>query len=550
MAARENQGLQIGLIILVMLTVILLVSNFLVFRSYQDAYSKMEAAKKDASDAQGALGTAVAELAEAAKLIGAPGESPKMADVKTFFDNDLKKYGGELPVEKQNYAGMLANLARLSGDLNKRLADEQGAFENLKGKYAQLQKEKDDTLAKNQQLIDQLKKELAAEQAAFAKQKKEIDASRDKMLADRSKDSEAAKAAKSALADADKSFKQRISDLQGQNQLLAIQIDKDRRDNLEAPDGKVTQVYAGSRIVYLNVGSADGVPRQATFSVYPRDSQRVASAERKGMLEVYRVIGPHQTEARILDEKPGDPILPGDQIYSPAWTPGRFERFAMAGMIDIDGDGKADVQRVRDLIELNGGKVDAVLDEKGQSPKGLEPDKMSVNTRYLIIGTAPSDVGANAAQLNQEWSRMHADALTKGIKLITVPEFLDYIGYRPQDRTVALGRDLDPKEFARRPQGTRRALYDVNKHRKITAPNSGPLPGTVKRGIDEIPSGMLKEVLEGRTGKPAAAAPAAGAAADEAAEEGADAEEPAAEGDAAAEDGALFGPDDAAAAPE
>ncbi len=521
MAARENQGLQIGLIILVMLTVILLVATFLVFRSYQDASAKMDTAKKEASDAQAALGTAVAELAEAAKLIGAPGESPKMADVKTFFDADLKKYGGELPIEKQNYSGMLANLGRMTSDLNKRLADEQSRFETRNAEYAQLQKETGDKIARNEALIAKLTKDLTDEQAAFAKQKQEIDANRDKMLADRSKDSDAAEAAQAKLQKGQEDFAKRISDLQDQNQLLAIQIDKERPDNFQAPDGKVTQVYAGSRIVYLNVGSADGVPRQATFSVYPRGSHRVASAERKGMLEVYRVVGPHQTEARILDEKPADPILPGDLIFSPVWTPGRFERFGLAGLIDIDGDGQSDLARVRDLIQLNGGRIDAILDEKGESPKGQEADKLTVDTRYLIVGAPPSDAGANAQELANRWSRMRADALTKGIKLVSVEEFLDYLGYRPQDRTVALGRELDPKEFSRRPQSGRRTLYDVNKHRRNTAPNSGPLPGTVKRGIDELPAGILEEVLRGRSAAPpAAGAPAAEDAAEEALDEG------------------------------
>jgi len=550
MAARENQGLQIGLIILVMLTVILLVATFLVFRSYQDAYGKMETAKKEASDAQTAKATAETELSEAAKLIGAPGEAPKMVDVKTLYDNDIKKYGAELPVEKQNYAGMLANLGRMTVDLNKRLADEHGRFEARNNEYAQLQKETNDKLADNKALIDKLKADLAGEQKAFAEQKKVIDANRDKMLADRNRDSKLAKDAQQALEDKEKEHAKSIVDLQGQNQILAVQIDKDRPDNFDTPDGKVTEVYAGSRIVYLNIGSADGVPRQATFSVYPRESQRVASAERKGRLEVYRVIGAHQTEARITDEKPGDPILPGDQIYSPAWTPGRFERFGLAGLIDIDGDGESDLKKVIELIQLNGGRVDAVLDEKGQSPAGQEPNKLTTNTRYLIVGEPPSVAGGNAAELTNRWSRMRADALAKGIKLVSVPAFLDYLGYRPQDRTVALGRNLDPKEFHRRAQGSRRALYDVNKHRRITAPNSGPLPGTVKRAIDDVPSGMLEDVLRDRPAGAAATTTAPDAAATPDEEAAGDGDEAAADDTTVEGDENLFPEEEAATEPE
>jgi hypothetical protein len=188
-----------------------------------------------------------------------------------------------------------------------------------------------------------------------------------------------------------------------------------------------------------------------------------------------------------------------------------------------------------------------VLDEKGQSPAGQEPDKLTVDTRYLIVGEPPSDVGADATGINRVWSRMHADALSKGIKFVSVNEFLDYLGYRPQDRTVGLGRNLDPKEFARRPQGTRRALYDVNKHRRITAPNSGPLPGTVKRAIDELPAGMLEALRDRSAGAAPAAVP--GGAAETDVEAPAGDEAPAVE-EGAIEGDELFPAEDAVGEPE
>ena len=49
MAARENQGLQIALIIFVMLTIVLIVTTFLFFRNYQEAQEKNKALTADNS---------------------------------------------------------------------------------------------------------------------------------------------------------------------------------------------------------------------------------------------------------------------------------------------------------------------------------------------------------------------------------------------------------------------------------------------------------------------------------------------------------------------
>ena len=43
-------------------------------------------------------------------------------------------------------------------------------------------------------------------------------------------------------------------------------------------------------------------------------------------------------EARIVEDRISDPIMPGDKVYTPVWGPGEQRRFALTGFLDVDGD--------------------------------------------------------------------------------------------------------------------------------------------------------------------------------------------------------------------
>ena len=70
-------------------------------------------------------------------------------------------------------------------------------------------------------------------------------------------------------------------------------------------------------------------------------------------------------EARVTEDDATNPILTGDRIYSQVWQPGKKLHFALTGLIDLDGDTRSDMQLARELIELNGGVVDAYVADEG-----------------------------------------------------------------------------------------------------------------------------------------------------------------------------------------
>ena len=150
-------------------------------------------------------------------------------------------------------------------------------------------------------------------------------------------------------------------------------------------------------------------------------------------------------EARITSDDPTNPILTGDNIYSQIWHRGKKLHFALTGVIDIDGDGKSDLQLARDLIELNGGIVDAYLDEDGKVQ-----GEITANTRYLVSGDAPEKTWKVALQKGVQ--EMYKTASSLGVETITIAEFLSQMGYKPQDRMVQLGPGAKARDFPARPE--------------------------------------------------------------------------------------------------
>ena len=96
----------------------------------------------------------------------------------------------------------------------------------------------------------------------------------------------------------------------------------------------------------------------------------------------------HMAEARIVEDKYGDPIITGDVIYTPVWRPGQQRHFALAGIMDINGDNKSELDLVRRLITMNGGVVDAIAEgdmksERHHGQNGL-PRHRDPSRRLLV----------------------------------------------------------------------------------------------------------------------------------------------------------------------
>jgi hypothetical protein len=160
--------------------------------------------------------------------------------------------------------------------------------------------------------------------------------------------------------------------------------------------------------------------------------------------------------------------MPGDQIFSKVWVPGRVEHFALAGFMDIDGDHESDRKRVRNLILVNGGVIDAEVGDDGK-----RTGDMNLNTRYLIMGTRPTDKSA-ASEL-KSYTDILREAGELGVQRISLEAFLDNVGYQPEQQTVSLDAAAQTGDFRAKPLAG-------NTPRQTTPPFKPrrPTPGAAK----------------------------------------------------------------------
>lgn len=228
---------------------------------------------------------------------------------------------------------------------------------------------------------------------------------------------------------------------------------QDVRFNLE--DGEIVQVQGGGSEAYVNVGRADGAGEGLTFGIYGIDRSGFTQNLPKANLEIIRVLGDHRALARILDYQVTAPVVPGDKIFNPVWDRGRKTSIAILGIIDMDGDGAADNDEFKHIVERWGGVVAAEVDLKTFKPIG----RITTETDWLVEGKIPEpaeagDVEAADAQnirnaILAATSKFRKEAQINGVRPVNVHNFLAYMGYRPVRKTQGLGEEDIYRKTAR-----------------------------------------------------------------------------------------------------
>jgi hypothetical protein len=383
MAGREGQGLQIAVIIFAMLTIILAITTFVFYSQAQTAEKERQTAVTNQGTAEDlnkkllyrilalkhTLGMAEMTEVDEAKSRVTGQKDDEVDGILANFATDMATYSAEAGAPgAANYRTLPAYLLGAIARKNVSVADA-----NDQTKQIQVAKDTDFTAQKNradaaEAARDTARDDLGKEKTAFDTAKAAIDAEKNKIAAQITTDKAKAKAEFDKVAKERDAYVAQASDLQN-----TITIQKDRLETLEKsqvdlfenPDGKITWVNQKQQLVWLNLGRADGLMRQTNFSVYDHDENGVSNAEPKARLEVIRIVGDHLAEARILEDLPSNPILPGDIVHTPSWSSGQRIHFALAGMMDINKDGVSDFDLVKNIILLNGGVIDAELREDG-----------------------------------------------------------------------------------------------------------------------------------------------------------------------------------------
>jgi len=453
MARSESQGLQIAVILLTMCVVGLAVTTWVFYQSGDKEFNLRVAEEKKAKDANDRadkeaykvlaykhmMGDADATAEQVENMKGKTGGDPAVETALAEYKKLMALNPEAATPESKGLAKLPGYLAASLNDKNKDITASATTVTNVTREKETIEQREQGRAATAEQGMQKATADLAAERDAFNKQRADAKKKEDELLAQIAAKDKQLKDQKEKSQKEAADLNQLLVNAQTENGILKRKLANIKKEgpDYEAPDGEITWVNQRQRLAWIDVGYADGLTRQTTFSVYDHDENGVSSAKRKARIEVIRVDGPHLSECRILEDEIRNPILPGDKIFTPAWSPGQHLHFALNGMLDIDGDSRPDNDEIKRIIQLNGGVVDAEL-----SPSGERTGTITSQTRYLIRGRAPSereltaDAGKKALA---DYSEMNEAAERSGTEIIDVSRFLGQMGWKAQERTTTLG---------------------------------------------------------------------------------------------------------------
>ena len=455
MANGNSSGQTIGLIVV---SALFLVAAFV-------AYSQMSA--KNAALTEAAAQTAAANAANTTQRqlvtdvtavkdkVGLDGEiggqTPGPDTVLGKLDAALNQYGGgeakstvlatlqSMRTEIQRLSSenaamteardqLAAELNKVRGDTQNRISEFETATRDAKGDLNQVVQETDERL--DQKDAEIARKDTALENAVAK-----------------------AEEIRRTSADTIDEKNQIIENYEKRIDILGKELSEKDNFGFEKADGEVVRVDPGQDLVYIDLGSGDGLPTETTFSVYRRNNSGIGRGleDVKGAIEVIRILRPHLAEARITEEDITDPIGSGDLIYSPLWQSGQKNYFSFVGTISVDGDNQQDRDLLFAKIRDEGGEVELYVDEQGRRHEGdgeLNPDvKLSSKTKFLVLGDIPDPTDYPTNQPEYEFAQevletrqeLEKEARQQGIRIVNLPDFVSYLGYKPTQRLFLPG---------------------------------------------------------------------------------------------------------------
>lgn len=441
MAARQDQGMQIFLIVLIFMSIVLAVATYIGWKSNSETKQRLAQVETNLRTAKEESDKRALENEEMRKFMGF-GANDNFADVEKAYTADMERFGAAAAQDNRFYRTVLEAVFKEAADTAAREAESKKQYKELDARFAAREAETEKQIAEFKQKNKALDEDNANERRKFNESRLELENTKKELQTNLDKQRSELEGQIATRDEKLKAFEGQVAELQRAVVNWREQVPKDE-ESFEIPDGRITWVNQKDGTVWINVGEADSVRRQVTFNVYDADERDADRAVKKGSIEVTQVTSDHQAVARITQDDPTNPILTGDNIYSPVWHRGKKLRFALTGIVDFNNDGVSDLQLARELIELNGGNVDAYLGDDGKVT-----GEITAHTRYLVLGDFPES--ALRAGMQEGWQKMNQKATELGVETITLDQFVNRMGYTPQNRTVRLGEGASAIDFPAR----------------------------------------------------------------------------------------------------
>jgi len=441
MARRENQGIQIAMIVFILLTLVFMLTTYFGYSASTrlqgevDALeSKVEAANSSVRDAETLSSSLKTRI----------GFDPGMEDSEVgrlVEESVTSTYGQGLAEENQTFLGIIQELNNQVTKLTADLAVSNKSNQDLR-------QEMQLALASEQKKLADARANETKAQADFSTAISDNQESRSKLEAESRKYQDAANKANAdrntAVSAAEKQRDEALARKDQLDDIIGIrtrELNEMRVDTPDQYDGRILGVFAATKTVLIDLGREDGLRPKMTFSVYDADDMNARTAKKKASLEVTRILGDHRAEARITQLDHVDPIIRNDHIATSAWSPGESLGFALVGKMDIDKDGLDDRDEIRTLITRGGGRIDAeeVIVQTGRDKTSKVTGAISVNTRYVVVGDG---------ELSGDGLLQQADDFS--VERMSVSELLDLLGATSRARAVTYDGTLRPGDFAPR----------------------------------------------------------------------------------------------------
>mgnify|MGYP002623974486 CR=1 FL=1 len=472
MASSKNTGLTLTLVFFVITTLISSVWAIMMTQENQDRLATQEQDKQKALDADNLAKKTLVELDTLKKLlghdhpeVGDPNEELNEETVVGAVLSDLKKYGGEH--QEKNVLTTLQNLHTALTEANQQLAQKQQMYDELQARYAALDQTEKDLRAEVDARATDAEKTLAD---ATATHQGNL-AKKDDMIRQKQEEVNTAvgkaEEAEQKLAQVTTDLNERIAKQHDLNLHLSEELLDIKKVDFEREDGMIVSTSRDKKMVWINLGSTDRLPKRMTFSVYKKDHAGIArtGADIKGAIEITKILGPHMAEARVVESDFRLPITDGDPIYTPLWSPGRTEKMAIVGFVDLDGDGRSDREKLRQIIASAGASVvTEILDDGTTIPENADfTELISTDVKFVILGDMPdpadSSIPEEKDQIQEvlkKFNSMREAALDNGVRLVSLADFLSFVGFKPERR---LYRPGDDRQYTLR-NGSRSAAVD------------------------------------------------------------------------------------------
>ena len=495
----SNMALILFLVFFILATVVLGVTTYMGYSELDNARSERDKAKDDSKKKENEANWYRFQSRVYRDYIGQPmvtkdDERELLAQEKSQFDKNVgPTYAKDAPGKDdfQNFLGKVKTMPwNAPGEKSpavtyeSRLAEKDKQYGKLAQAADQLRAERD----KAREDVKTKEADLEAANADFAKarakQQKELDDARKKYeddlqtlrveLAKANKDKNQSLVAKAdaekardtveralkgtetklrSATSANKELKEVGDRLKDENRVLldklpsvdprALEAEALDRKSLEVlktwrKDWQIVALDRKGTLPYINLGSADGLKPQVTFSIHSVGLGGKLNLTPKGTVEVVRVVGPHLAQARLTSTRDPkiDPILKGDRLFNPTWDPNQRKHVAIAGLVDLGGEGLESSDDFRRLLARQNVIVDAYVDTKGKLPV-LKGD-VSSKTDYLVLGDSLEAVKHDKARDKDfvrdfdKYKRTLQDkAQANGVTIIPLRRYLDMIGYQP-----------------------------------------------------------------------------------------------------------------------